>query len=117
MKVDDIFIRKVFKTEEYELYFLSLDNRTRVKYDYVIQLMQTQKIVSEKFVKKIKNTELYEVRVSLGTNEHRTMLITTDNPNFMESKQVILLNSFLKKDNKQYRSEIEKAKSIIKRLE
>ena len=116
MKLDDIFIREVFKTEEYELYFLSLDDRTRLKYDYVIQIMQTQKIVSEKFVKKIKNTELYEARVSVGTNEHRTMLITADNPNFMESKQIVLLNSFLKKDNKQYRSEIEKARSIIKGL-
>jgi len=117
MKLDDIFIREVFKTEEYELYFLSLDDRTRVKYDYVIQIMQTQKIVSEKFVKKIKNAELYEVRVSVGTNEHRTMLVAVDNTNFMESTQVILLNSFLKKDNKQYKREIEKARAIIKGLE
>ena len=117
MKVDNILIREVFKTEEYELYFLSLDDRTRIKYDYVIQLMQVQKIVSEKFVKKINNAELYEVRVSVGTNEHRTMLVAADNPNFMEATRVVLLNSFLKKDNKQYKREIEKARSIIKKIE
>ena len=116
MKADNRLIREVLKTEEYELYFLLLNARVRVKYDYVIQLMQTQKIVSEKLVKKIRNTEFYEVRISIGTNEHRTMLIATDNSNFMEATQVILLNSFLKKDDKQYKREIEKARSIIRKL-
>jgi hypothetical protein len=41
------------------------------------------------------------------------MLITADNPNFMEATKVVLLNSFLKKDNKQYKREIEKAKKLI----
>ena len=68
-------------------------------------------------MKKIKDAELYEVRVSVGTNEHRTMLVAADNPNFMEATRVVLLNSFLKKDNKQYKREIEKARSIIKRFE
>ena len=117
MKANDILMREVLKTEEYELYFLLLDARTKIKYDYVIQLMQTQKIVSEKFVKKIRNTEFYEVRISIGTNEHRTMLVAIDNANFIEATQVILLNSFLKKDDKQYKREIEKARSIIRRLE
>jgi len=76
-------------------------------------LIKAIKVVSEKFVKKIQNTEFYEVRVSIGTNEYRTMLIATDNANFVEATQVILLNSFLKKDNKQYKREIEKARIIL----
>ena len=114
MEIYNKIIRIVFKTEEYELYFLSLDYRTKMKYDYVIQLIQTQRVVSERFVKKIWDTEFYEVRVSVGTNEHRTLLIATDNLNFMEATQVLFLNSFLKKDNKQYKREVEKARSIIK---
>ena len=110
-------MRDVLKTEEYEQYFQTLDIRTQMKYDYAIELMQTQKIVSDKFVKKIQNTEFYEVRVSVGTNEYRTMLVATDNPNFMEATQVVLLNSFLKKDSKQYKREIEKARTIIATLE
>ena len=110
-------MRDVLKTEEYEQYFQTLDIRTQMKYDYAIELMQTQKIVSDKFVKKIQNTEFYEVRVSVGTNEYRTMLVATDNPNFMEATQVVLLNSFLKKDSKQYKREIEKARIIIATLE
>ena len=76
-------------------------------------MIKAIKVVSEKFVKKIQNTEFYEVRVSIGTNEYRTMLIATDNANFVEATQVILLNSFLKKDNKQYKREIEKARIIL----
>ena len=53
----------------------------------------------------------------MGTNEYRTMLVTTDNPNFMEATQVILLNSFIKKDTKQYKREIERARAIIKKME
>ena len=115
MKIDDNLVRKVIKTEEFDLYFLLLDERIKMKYDYVIQIMQTQKIVSEKFVKKIQNTDLYEVRISVGTNEYRTMIVAVDNPNFMEATLVILLNSFLKKDSKQYKREIEKAILIMKR--
>jgi hypothetical protein len=115
MEIKNKIIRNVFKTDEYELYFNSLNVRIQNKYDYTIQIMQTQKIVSEKFVKKIQNTEFYEVRVSIGTNEHRTMLVAADNPNFMEAKRVVLLNSFLKKDSKQYKREIEKARTIIEK--
>ena len=117
MEMPNGIIREVLKTDEYEQYFQSLDIRTQAKYDYAIQLMQTQKIVSTKFVKKIEKTDFYEVRVSIGTNEYRTMLIAADNPNFMEAKQVVLLNSFLKKDSKQYKREIEKARTIIEREE
>ena len=39
--------------------------------------------------------------------------LATDNANFVEATQVILLNSFLKKDNKQYKREIEKARIIL----
>jgi hypothetical protein len=113
MEINKELIREVLKSNEYHLYFNSLDKRTRAKYDYTIHIMETQKVVSTKFVKKIQEAEFYEVLVSIGTNEHRTLLIATDNPNFMEAGRVVLLNSFLKKDSKQYRREIEKARIIL----
>ena len=106
-------IREILKSNEFDLYFNSLDKRIQTKYDYAILIMGTQKVVSTKFVKKILNTEFYEVLVSIGTNEYRTLLIATDSPNFMEAKRVVLLNSFLKKDSKQYKREIEKARTIL----
>ena len=33
----------------------------------------------------------------------------------MQSKNILLLNSFLKKDTKQYKAEIKKAENIVKR--
>ena len=63
------------------------------------------------------NTVFYEMRVSVSTNEYRTILFTIDADNFMEAKNIILLNSFLKKDTKQYKSEIQKANKILESLE
>ena len=117
METHNSTIRDVLKSDEFHLYFNSLDRKTREKYDYAILIMGTQKIVSIKFVKKIQGTEFYEVRVCVGTNEYRTLLIATDNPNFMESTRVVLLNSFLKKGSKQYKREIEKARTILKKEE
>ena len=57
------------------------------------------------------------MRVSVSTNEYRTILFTIDADNFMEAKNIILLNSFLKKDTKQYKSEIQKANKILESLE
>lgn len=79
--------------------------------------MMTQYVVSEKFVKHLDGTYFYEVRVSVSSNEYRTILFTIDAPNFMEAKNVVLLNSFLKKSTKQYKLEIQKAENILKSLE
>jgi hypothetical protein len=114
---DNNMVRTVLKSNEYHEYFNSLDRRTQEKYDYTLTIIQTQEVVSEKFVKKIRNSDFYEVRVSIGTNEHRTILVAADNPNFQLAKRVALLNSFLKKDEKQYRREIQKAITIINNME
>jgi hypothetical protein len=113
METNKEIVREVLKSDEFHLYFNTLDRRIQAKYDYTIYIMETQKVVSTKFVKKIQEAEFYEVLVSIGTNEYRTLLVATDNPNFMEATQVVLLNSFLKKDSKQYRREIEKARTIL----
>jgi hypothetical protein len=106
-------IRKIILSDEFSAYYDTLSAMLKNKYTYAMQIIKTQKVVSTKYVKKIQKTEFYEVRVSIGTNEHRTLLIATDNPNLMEAKRVIFLNSFLKKDNKQYRREVEKARTLL----
>ena len=108
-------LRIIIRTPEFDEYYNIQSERIREKYDYVLEIIVSQFIISEKFVKKLETTELYEVRVSIGKNEHRTLLFAIDNKNFIQCHQVILLNSFLKKDSKQYRKEIEKAENILKR--
>ena len=71
--------------------------------------------MNKKFVKHLENTDFYELRISISTDEYRTILFAIDNDNFIESNTVILLNSFLKKNTKQYKSEIKTAEKIIKR--
>ncbi len=73
--------------------------------------------VSTKFVKRLEGTDLYEMRVSVGTNEYRTVLFAIDNENFIEAKNILLLNGFLKKDTKDYRKQVETAESILDKLE
>lgn len=83
-------VRETFHSEEYEEYYASLDEKIKEKYDYVESIIKTQKVVNLKFVKKLEGTEFYEARVSVG-----------------------FLNSFLKKNTKRYKDEIEKARKII----
>ncbi len=108
-------IRETYHTGEYDTYYNSLDERIKEKYDYVEQTLRTQYVVNKKFVKKLEDTEFYEARISVGTNEYRTIVFAIDSLNFMESKQVLFLNSFLKKDTKQYKAEIKKARTILKK--
>ena len=50
-------------------------------------------------------------------SKSNTYLFAIDASNFIESSLVVLLNSFLKKETKQYKAEIDKAKMILKKLE
>lgn len=106
-------VREILYSEEYKSYYDGLDSRIQTKYDYVEQIIRTQYVVNEKFVKHLGGTEFYEARVSVGTNEYRTILFAIETRSFMESKRVLFLNSFLKKDNKQYKREIKTAEEIL----
>ena len=106
-------IRETYHSAEYDEYYASLDAKTKAKYDYVETIIKTQYVVNKKFVKNLEGTEFYEARISVGTNEHRTIVFAVDSYSFMESKRVLFLNSFLKKDTKQYRGEIETARQIL----
>ena len=77
--------------------------------------IKSQYVVSSKIVKSLENTDFYELRISISSNEYRTILLAVDHDNFIQSKNVLLLNSFLKKDTKQYKAEIKKAQNIVKR--
>ena len=90
MEMNEEIIRKIILSDEFSTYYDSLNVKIQDKYAYAMHIIRTQKVVSEKFVKKIQNTAFYEVRVSVGTNEYRTMLVAIDSSNFMEAKKVVL---------------------------
>ncbi len=111
------YVRIVYKTPEFETFYSSLLPKTQTKFDYVINIISTIYNVPTKFIKHLENTDLYEMRVSVGTNEYRTVLFAIDHDNLTEAKSVILLNAFLKKDNRDYRKQVEIALSILNNLE
>lgn len=78
-------------------------------------IIRTQKVLNSKFVKKLDSTIFYEARISIGSNEYRTVLFAIDSTNIIESKSVLFLNSFLKKSTKQYKFEIKEAEGILNR--
>ena len=110
-------IRVVYKTPRFESFYNSLPSKVQTKFKYVIDVVTTVYEISTKFVKHLQDTDLYEMRVSVGSNEYRTILFAIDKPNIIEATQIILLNGFLKKSNKDYRKQIEIAQTILNDLE
>lgn len=106
-------IREIIFSEEFDRFYDNLDNRIREKFDYALGIIRTQYVVNRKFVKHIENTDFYELRVSIGHDEYRSIIFAIDHDNFIQAHRIILLNSFLKKDKKQYKAEIESAEKII----
>ena len=109
-------IRKVLFSDEFEEYYNQLESRIREKYDYALNLIKSQYIVNKKFVKHLENTDFYELRISISNDEFRTVLFAIDNSSFIQSKRVLLLNSFVKKGTKQYKAEIKLAERLLKKF-
>ena len=59
--------RDIRMTETFVEFLKSLEPKVRKKYLYVIQVLKTESVVSEKFIKHLENTNLYEMRVSLSS--------------------------------------------------
>ena len=113
--MEEKLIRHIIYSDEFEEYYASMNEQLKKKYDYALQIVKSQYVVSSKIVKSLENADFYELRISISSNEYRTILLAVDHDNFIQSKNVLLLNSFLKKDTKQYKAEIKKAQNIVKR--
>jgi phage-related protein len=100
---------------EFDLFYNSLSNKIQNKIDYALNIISEIKIINSKLAKKLKNTNLYELRISIE-NEFRILLFTIDNESLIECNEIILLNGFIKKSTKDYKKEINKAQQILNSL-
>ncbi|MCM1030770.1 MAG: type II toxin-antitoxin system RelE/ParE family toxin [Oscillibacter sp.] len=116
MKENEAYIREIFWTVEFSEFYNKLPDKVRTKFDYVLSVVKSERVISTKFVKHLVTTDLYEMRVSLGGNEYRTIMFTTDNENIMLATEIILLNAFMKKSTKDYQKQIKLAENILKRI-
>ena len=93
----------------FEDFLLALDNRTQNKIHKIISLLETMDRVPSNYIKLISGTKgLYEARVQLGSNIWRIFCF------FDEGNLVILLNGFTKKTQRTPKSEIDKAKILMR---
>lgn len=110
-------MRTLIQTEEFIAYYNNLPEKIKSKFDHAMNILQNIDVPNSKFVKKLVDTDFYEMRVSVATNEYRTIIFTIDNDNIVNATQILLLNAFLKKSTKDYKKQIEVAENIIKRFE
>lgn len=76
-------IRIVYKAPLFEAFYNSLPTKVQTKFKYVIDVVTTIYDVSTKFVKHLQDSDLYEMRVSVGSNEYRTILFAIDKANII----------------------------------
>ena len=109
-------MRTMIRRAEFDEFYNSLPANVQNKVKYAMNLIAEIKVVNTKLVKKLIDTDFYELRISVG-NEYRVILFTIDHENFIEAEQILLLNGFMKKSTKDYKKEIEKAEQILNSLQ
>lgn len=109
-------IRLLYMSEEYKEFYNELDKITQNKVDIVINYIKNNRILSQNFVKKMKNSKNHQFEIlvrSTNKREYRILSIGIDNENLIDANEILLLNGFLKKENKDYKSAMNKADTII----
>ena len=107
-------MREVLITDECLKFVEESSERTKEKFNYVLQIITEQRIVHKAFVDKIVKSDYYELRIK-AENQIRIILFSIDHSNFNSSKKVILLNGFLKKNKSDYKKAIKDANAILKK--
>ncbi len=88
--------------------FLKVQNdQVKKKIIWLLKLIETQKMVSEKFLKHLEGTKaLYEIRLKIAGDYYRIICF------FDQGNLIILLNAFQKKSDKTPHGEIERAEKL-----
>lgn len=99
---------EIYKNHFWDFYNKQ-DKKVQDKIDWVVTMVQTTKIVPDKFLKHLTNTDgLWELRVSANNGIFRIFCF------FDKGNLVVLLNGFQKKTQKTPKSEIKRAERLKK---
>ncbi|HOG41511.1 MAG TPA: type II toxin-antitoxin system RelE/ParE family toxin [Bacteroidales bacterium] len=109
-------MRTIVRSIEFDEFYNSLPVNVQNKVQYALNIISEVKVVHTKLVKKLVDTDFYELRISVS-NEYRVILFTIDHESFVEAQQILLLNGFMKKSTKDYKKEIKKAQQILNTLQ
>jgi len=80
--------------------------KVKLKINWTIGVIKDLKMVPEQYLKHIEGTDLYEIRIILGSNIFRIFCF------FDKGRLVVLLNGFQKKTQKTPKNEIERALTL-----
>ena len=105
-------MREVLITSECLEFIDNQNERIVTKFYQIIEVISEVKVVHPNFIKKLVNTDFYELRIKAG-NEIRVIIFTIDHRNFIESSKVICLHGFHKKSTKDYKKAIKKAEKLL----
>lgn len=105
-------MRTLYRTKEFDVFFDSSDDKIKKKIAYIFEILTKQQRINTKIAKKLKNTDLYELRVQVG-NEYRILTFTIDHEDINQAKNILLISAFQKKATKEYKKEIAKALKIL----
>ena len=110
-------MREIYISEECEkLIQEESSERVRKKFKYLLGVIEEQTIVHTSIVEKLTNTKYYELKIK-AENQIRVIIFTIDKENFNEANQIILLNGFLKRTNKDYQKAIKTADKLLLKYE
>lgn len=107
--------RNVILSPDYVEFVEQSAPRTRDKLRYAVALLETIVPLPAKFVKKLTNTDFYELRITVD-NEVWVILFAVDNDNINLASTIVVLNGFVKKSTKDYDREIARAVNILRKL-
>lgn len=97
------------------LEFIDKQNeRVLLKFFQLIEVMEEVKVINSNFLKKLKSTELYELRIKSG-NEYRIVIFAIDHLNFVECTKAVCLYGFQNKSTKDYKKAIKQAERILEK--
>ena len=105
-------MREIQITPECLEFIDNQNERVSTKFYQIIEVIGEVKIVNANFVKKLINTDFYELRIKAG-NEIRVIMFAVDHSNFAECTKVVCLNGFLKKSTKDYTKAIKMAEKLL----
>lgn len=90
----------------------SADQRFRLKFLQVIEVLIEVPLANSHFVKKLAGTEYYELRIR-ANQEYRIIVKTLDSADFNQCRKFICLVGFLKKSTKDYRNALRRANTVL----
>jgi phage-related protein len=107
--MNQIAIREIIFYGDYFWNFYNKQSiKVKEKINWTIGLVKCLELIPDKYFKHIENTDLYEIKVSLGNNIFRILCF------FDKGKLVIVLNGFQKKTQKTPKNEINRAVKLKK---